>query len=111
MIGLCSCVVGISDWVLVRNPIALFINFRLRQVHCYNLLLNMCLIFDFDYYACRFVQMPILNENGGLGILNGFWVISCLDNEIVDFHSFRIKYGFYEFLVDGTLLWYREKKE
>lgn len=43
--------------------------------------------------------MPILNDNGGLGILNGICVIWCLDYGIVGSHSFQIKYDFYGFWV------------
>ena len=42
--------------------------------------------------------MPFLNDNGGLWILDWFWVIWCLDNRIADSHSFPIKYDFYGIL-------------
>ena len=42
----------------------------------------MCLIFDSGYYAYRFVWMPILNDNGGLGFQWVFGLFGVLRMEL-----------------------------
>ena len=55
--------------------------------------------------------MPILNGNGGLELLIGFVSFRVWIMELWVFIPLSIKYDLYVCLVDGTLLWYREKKE